>query len=308
MTRGRRPATGRRRGWKSTRSLFVWTVAAVLLAGTGSGAVAACPRYSQKHVGTAWFDAARELSGISASRRNAGVLWTHNDSGDTERVFAISTRARYLGTYRVSSDHQDDWEDIAVGPGPARRVSYIYIGSIGGNSGRQVTYVYRAREPAVSASQAPATLSLRRVVKLRMRYPDGAAYNAETLLVNPRNHAIFVVTKSSSGITHVFRYPPAHQDPSRTYTLQRVRTLRLPGPATAGDISPDTSKILIKGYSYTYLWRRPRRWSIARALGAAPCRVATGPGEAIGFARRGGSYFTVAEGYDQPLYRFFRVP
>jgi hypothetical protein len=288
--------------------LFTCTVASVVsLAFTGSAAVSACPRYSQSQVGTVGFSAAKELSGIAASRRSRGVLWTHNDSGDTERVFAISTRARYLGTYRVRSEYQEDWEDIAVGPGPVRGVSYLYIGSIGGNGGRRVTYVYRAREPSVAA-QTPRTGSLRHVVKLRMRYPGGASYNAETLLVNPRNHAIFVLTKSSSGLTRVFRYPAARQNRRSTYTLQLVRVLQLPGPATAGDISPDGRKILIKGYGYTYLWHRSPRSSIASALAREPCRVANGPGEAIGFAAGSKSYFTVAEGRDQPLYRFVRLP
>jgi hypothetical protein len=267
---------------------------------------AACPLYSQSKTGTLSYSWAKELSGIAASHRNAGVLWTHNDSGDTERIFAISTYARNLGTYVVSSRDQQDWEDIAVGPGPREGVSYVYIGSIGGNSGRQEIYVYRVPEPSVSTSQTPTTTWLSNVVKLKMRYPNGAAYNAETLMVNPLDHSIFVVTKSSSGIARVFRYPGRLQDRTITFTLRHVRTLQLPGSATAGDISPGATKIVIKGYSYTLLWRRPAGASIGDALGTTPCPIAHGSGEAIGFSRRGGSYFTVAEGLDRPLYWFHR--
>ena len=31
----------------------------------------------------------RESSGVCASRRNPGIFWTHNDSGDTARAFLI---------------------------------------------------------------------------------------------------------------------------------------------------------------------------------------------------------------------------
>ena len=41
-------------------------------------------------VGTVMAPATREASGIVASRKNPGVLWVHNDSGDTARLFALS--------------------------------------------------------------------------------------------------------------------------------------------------------------------------------------------------------------------------
>ena len=34
-------------------------------------------------------DSLNEVSGLAASRKNSNVLWTHNDSGDENRVFAI---------------------------------------------------------------------------------------------------------------------------------------------------------------------------------------------------------------------------
>src|SRR4051794_35074519 len=37
---------------------------------------------------------ATELSGLVASRRRAGVLWTHNDSGDRPRLFALASDGR----------------------------------------------------------------------------------------------------------------------------------------------------------------------------------------------------------------------
>ncbi len=41
--------------------------------------------------------AINEASGLAASRRNDGVLYTHNDSGDTGRVFAITTQGFTVG-------------------------------------------------------------------------------------------------------------------------------------------------------------------------------------------------------------------
>ena len=41
--------------------------------------------------------AINEASGIVASRKNPGVLWTHNDSGNDAKIYAISTSGETLG-------------------------------------------------------------------------------------------------------------------------------------------------------------------------------------------------------------------
>jgi len=266
-----------------------------------------CPSFgSSSKVGTVTHPEARELSGIAASRRNLGVLWTHNDSGDSERLFAISSTAVYLGTYIVSGNNQHDWEDIAVGPGPESGLTYLYIGSVGGNTGRHSIYAYRIPEPLVSPDQSPQSVPFASVTKLRMQYPGVEQYNAETFMVDPLTHDIYVVTKSWTGYAKVFRYPAADQDPAITFTLQLVKTLKLPGGATGGDFSPAGDEIVIKGYEYTYLWQRPRGATVAEAVRTTPCEIPHGPGEAIGFAADGSGYFTVAEGNLQPLLWFPR--
>ena len=42
-----------------------------------------------------------EVSGIVASRKNKGVLWVHNDSGDPSILYAIKHNGELLGTYRI---------------------------------------------------------------------------------------------------------------------------------------------------------------------------------------------------------------
>ena len=268
---------------------------------------ARCPRFTRAgSVGTINFPAGGELSGLASSRRNPGVLWTHNDSGDTERAFAIDTQGRLRGTYYVTHGAQDDWEDIAVGPSPAGGTSYLYIGSIGDNSGRHTLYVYRVPEPQVALDGDPATIDLEGVMKLEMHYPGSEAYNAEALMADPRSGDLYVVTKSLSGIAKVFRYPAADQDASVSYELRHETTLQLPKAVTAGDISPDGGEIVLKGWGYSDLWPRLGSGTIAPALSAAPCQIPNGIGEAFGFSLDGKAYFTVSEGASAPLYRFDR--
>ena len=64
-----------------------------------------------------------ESSGIIRSKKYPGVFWTHNDSGDSARIFAISEdgkiikpkwfKGEYKGIEVVNATHID-WEDIAT--------------------------------------------------------------------------------------------------------------------------------------------------------------------------------------------------
>ena len=93
-----------------------------------------------------------ELSGIAASRRNPGVWWVHNDSGDSRPVLrGRPTRRSCSSTIDVDGATAVDWEDIAVGP-PATEAgaASVYLADIGDNSrNRADITVYRVVEPAV---------------------------------------------------------------------------------------------------------------------------------------------------------------
>src|SRR5262245_40761495 len=74
-----------------------------------------------------------ESSGIAASRRNPNLLWTHNDSGDRPLIYAFDRRGRHRGVWQVLGAKAEDWEDMAIGPGPNRGMAYVYLGDIGDN-------------------------------------------------------------------------------------------------------------------------------------------------------------------------------
>src|SRR5690349_7694120 len=94
-------------------------VLAVLLAGSSraQAACTVCADFQPGTVaGTVSVTALTEASGIAASARNLGVLWTHND-GSRGKIYALSTNGALLATFDVNN--VDDLEDVAVGPGPS---------------------------------------------------------------------------------------------------------------------------------------------------------------------------------------------
>ena len=276
----------------------------------------ACPSFAKAtSSGSVSGGALTEASGLVAGRRNPGTLWTHNDSGAGPRLYALSTKGATLASYDVAGATAQDWEDIAIGPGPAAGTSYLYVGDIGDNStSRANVQVYRVAEPDVRGASPGAPISLSGVERLTLSYPDGA-HNAETLLVDPRGGDVYIVAKSTDGVSPVFR-ATAPLSASTTNKLQRVAVLRfgtgaLPGDrkATGGDISPRGDEIIVRTYDSAFLWRRAAGGTVADALAGSPCAVplANEPqGEALGFAADGSGYYSLSEGSKQPLYFYAR--
>ncbi len=275
---------------------------------------AACPRFrAGVSVGTVSNPSLVEASGLAASRQNPGVLWVHNDGGNAVELFAIGDDGGALATYLPTGITNRDWEDLALGPGPAAGVDYLFIGDIGDNSAaRGSISVYRIPEPVVSGGDA---IPLAGGVALEMVYPDGA-HNAEVLLSDPRTGDLYIVTKSrTDGVSGIYRYPFPHAAGSAV-TLEHVATHTFPGniakrAATGGDISADGSEVVVRTYTRAYLWARAPGSTVAAAFAAPPCEVpliAEPQGEALAFAADLGGYYTLSEGASQPLYFFRRVP
>lgn len=135
------------------RVLVTLTVMAALAAATGRAAGVCDPTFAGRvDRGLLEEDEITEASGLPSSHRNPGVFWTHNDSGDLNRVFALDDHGGHLGTYTIAGTTNRDWEDIATGPGPDPGRSYLFIGEIGDNNAVHETihglFANRHRAPA----------------------------------------------------------------------------------------------------------------------------------------------------------------
>jgi hypothetical protein len=253
--------------------------------------------------------AVTEASGLAASRKHPNVLWVHNDSGDSARIFALDHAGVRLATFQLAGADAVDWEDLAIGPGPTKGETYLHIGDIGDNSkNRKFVQVYRVAEP----NELQLNGELTNVDKLQLTYPDGA-HDAETLLVDPRQGDLYVVAKASSGTSPVFRVAaPWHAGEQRTLTQVAVlqfgtvplapSLLRM---ATAGDITAQGDAIALRTYDAAFWWPIAPQQSVADALAGPPCPLPLPgqlQGETLGWSVDGQGYWTLAEGEDVPLW------
>jgi hypothetical protein len=291
----------------SCRRLGVLTIV-LAIANVSCASLTDGPRFaSALKTGTVETPLVKEASGIIASRKNVGVLWVHNDSGDAPRLYAFNTTGKLLGTCTVTGAQARDWEDIAAGPGPEPNQSYLYIGDIGDNNARYPSVrVYRVPEPNVEPAKLLGQIRSAPAETIELTYPDGPR-DAETLLVDPQTRDIYIVAKRELFCkVYMAAYPQSTTKPT---TMTRVAALPWP-IATGGDVSPDGRYVIVRSYYNASLWTRPAGEPLWKAFTGprVDLPLANEPqGEAISFDATGRGYFTISEKANPAIYYFKRT-
>lgn len=255
----------------------------------------------------------KEASGVASSRIQPGVLYTHNDGSAEPTVYAVDDQGRYLATFKLPQFPTGDFEDIAVGPGPDPRLSYVYLGDIGDNRvNRSEIVVYQFPEPWTDLAWAgnPPSNDLGGGRAFHLQYPEQAA-DAETLLVDSIRRELFVITKQS-GVARAFKISIDSLTTDDVNYLEWVADVPF-HMASGGSISPDGTQILLRNEDYAEWRPRALEQSVEEALAGEGVRVPvvgrpTEPnGEGIGFSSDGNSYFTLSDDSDPPtLYSVVR--
>ncbi len=223
-----------------------------------------------------------ESSGLCRSTYGGSLLYTHNDSGDSARFFAVNAKGRTVATYRLGGATARDWEDISTGPNHT-----IWLGDIGDNSrSRRYVSVYRVHEPSTVGSRTlPWT-------RYSFVYPDGH-HNAESLMVQPKTGRLYIVTKSRSG-AGVYRAPATL---STTAKNRLTRIAGAPVLATGGEFFPDGRRFVIRNHNWAYVYggfgTKPRAIKLPYLR----------QGESVALRPDGRALFVGSEGVHSPIYR-----
>jgi hypothetical protein len=201
----------------------------------------------------------------------------------------------------------EDVEDIAIGPGPTTGVDYLYLGDIGdNNASRREIQIVRFPEPNL-ADSSNAEMDEKSFERIRLEFPDGP-HDCETLLVDPITGDLFVVTKEPSR-ARIYTAPAGELNDGAQVKLRPAGTLAL-AEISAGAVSPDGKRILLRQEADGWLWPRGANQSIAEAVAGQFVSVPVrgdrqGPnGEAVSFSADGTSYVTVSEGKKQAICEF----
>ena len=215
-----------------------------------------------------------EISGI-ARASEPGVFWVHNDSGDSARLFAITSDGSVqLPPYFLTSNPEAtahdwpgisihgakniDWEDIAVEDG------VIYIGEVGNNgNSRRDLGVYVVNEPAISQIYDARALRFE-----PFRYPDQKTFpgtvwhfDCEAMFVD--GDVRYYLTKHRQPGQHLMWEPGVKLYRQDTFPSDREADLTLISSrddvtlATGADLSPSGAHLAVVSYQKLWVFERP---------------------------------------------------
>lgn len=187
-----------------------------------------------------------EISGLTYSQIHDGVIWTHNDSGDGARIYALdSSSCKVLATIRIAGVPGQDIEAIAAGIN-ARGQKVLYVGDIGDNTGQRSTIsIYEVKEPTDLHDQTV------HAIRYQLRYPQ--AQDAEALLADPGTARLWIITKGLLGGS-VFEVPT----PLRKDKVMELKKVGDEGSfITDAAISPDGSRYAVRNYTEARIYEGP---------------------------------------------------
>jgi hypothetical protein len=280
-----------------------------------------------------------EASGLAISRLNDKVLWVHNDSGDSARLFAIDSSGNQLATVNVEGVKSIDWEDIASFT--LHNQPYLLIADIGDNQAQRSQYqLHLIKEPDLSQLHGKNVLSVKPSWSITFTYGDGA-HDSESVAVDVVKQKILLLTKrdklpilyelplidpalgqaESNNSAHNFVANSSVQKfnqqakilgeiaplPTEMLDYTSIYTWAgFAGKPTAMDISADGLSAVVLTYTHVFYFTQSQPGDWSTLFATAPQEIALPAikqAEAVGFSQDGNSIFITSEMSPAPLYK-----
>lgn len=256
-----------------------------------------------------------EVSGAAGSRRDAGLLWLINDSGNGAKLFALSVDGELRATFDVEGARNHDWEDLAAfdhGDGP-----YLAIADVGDNGGvRTSVAIHLLAEPLL-----PNTATVVQVERsLELRYPD-EPHDVESLAIDPERPIGYLVSKRTKP-PRMYRFDLAAREPQfvrliseleRMPRLTEAEMVAEPGlnryrhQPTAMDLDCSGEELWILTYGSIQRYRRPARGWNAELSDQQPVPLALLPlpqAESLAFDKDCRNAYVLSELSPVPILRY----
>lgn len=271
--------------------------------------------------------ALREISGMAVSRRDADVLWVHNDSGSRAYLYAISADGQPRARVSLKGATARDWEDMASFEWEGEPM--LVVADVGDNNGtRSNLWLHFVREPDLSEVDHDAEIEIEVEWSIPFRYPDGAA-DCEAIAVDIDAGEVLLLTKRQNPPQlHALPIKPEGALPlrgSRIDAQKRGEVRNIPRPQakdlladpmfgpyssqpTAMDLT--ANELLVLTYRHAYLYARQSDQSWSDAVAQAP-QIIVLPrmrqSESVTFDDTGRDAFVTSEKRNAPVYRLRRT-
>lgn len=260
-----------------------------------------------------------EVSGLALARGEAIRLWAHNDSGDSARLFLVSSTGELLMEVELEGASHTDWEDICAVERQGKR--YLLVGDVGDNAARRENcQLYLLAEPEFSPELVPASRDTQKqkadVQKISFRYEDGPR-NCEALGFDSSSDSLLFVEKllgnAADGIdAGVYQLDLGKllgsSTEASTEPIVAKRIGKLPWRNVTGlDLSADGQRLFVRTYFEGYLLERKadQSWQqrLDEPLPEALRLPVEAQGEAVCFSKDASAVLLTSEFAFQPIWK-----
>jgi hypothetical protein len=242
-----------------------------------------------------------ESSGIAASIVNKDAFWTHNDSGDSARIFLFNKKGKTIAVVNIKGVTAFDWEDIASFK--RGKDGYILIADTGDNFfARKTSVLYIIREPSIpinSKKKKAPVVDVKPEAIINFSYENGP-HNCESVAVDPTGSTVFFASKEPKQST-VYSMPIPAEGSKEPNIAKAIATLKL-SYTTAMDISSDGKRAVILTYGDAYEFTKSKGKTWAQAFSREPRIIKAPPrkqGEAICYGPDGKTLYLTSESESQ---------
>lgn len=300
---------------KTTSKSGAWWLALALAGQLVAADLAPVPRFAGPFAAGLMAEPRnREASGLAASRRTDGVVWTHDDSGGTPVLYALnSADGASRGSIRLRGVKNFDWEDIASFEFEGH--SWLLAADVGDNEGvRSSVVLHVVREPAAATLSPGRATELAPDYSIHFIYEDGAR-DCESVAVDVEERAVYLLSKRDYE-PRLYRLPLAATEAAHPAVAKFVGTVtQVPRPnyfqrmikaptgkyrwePCAMDFSPDGTLAVVLTYGDVLVFLRAKGESWAEALARKPIELAghqMPQAEGVCWSRDGRSIFVCSE-------------
>lgn len=249
----------------------------------------------------------REISGMDFSRRHSGIFWVHNDSGDTEELFAVTLEGSVQSQWRVEGVRNEDWEDVALAACLGVPGDCLYVADTGNKHGeRKKLRIHMIPEPKVLA---PGTLRVTRTFE----FPS-LGLNIEAMALDEARGRFLLVEKkgkrhsdlrdTGKGRVRMFSLTHGEADLRQITVLDFAAIPDLENEdslITAADYDPARDVLLLGSYGMSFEIEASKLSEFASSATLRPLPKALKKAEAMAYD--GPGIFVTSEGKNPPLYR-----
>jgi len=205
-----------------------------------------------------------ESSGLAVSNYSSELLWTHNDSGNTAIIYALSTDGKKRASVFLEGVFNRDWEDLSSFRWQDQ--GYLLIADSGNNWGLNLSsFLHIFKEPKLANVNSASTEPVSREPAWSIEYDfeDGNLYDVEAVAVDIHSEKILLLSKEPRQVK-VFELPLFQSpDSGEVISARKIAEIDYLKYPSAMDISTSGSRAAILSYGRVYLFNKTGQQSWA---------------------------------------------